>query len=780
MPESIDITPTPRVLRVLGEIPFQPWQCVAELVDNSLDAFAIARRDGYPISEPRIDVVWSDDRVAAQDRVLEVNDNGPGMSLLAMTNAAKAGYTSNDPYGTLGLFGMGFNIATARLGDRTVLISSCPTDTDWHGVKIDFDHLIRSQTFAAPVLHQPKERKGLSGTRVCVSSLKEGIRRTLAEKARDIRRTLEDVYAPILREGSVAIYVNGIVLKPRPYCLWAKSRFVSRAKASVHAQIEIDRDFGPALFDVERNQYIPGVKEAEYRDRLSRGEGLPDSIIERPRRLRGWIGIQRYADPNDFGIDVVRNGRKILIKSKSFFSWENPLNGENLLDYPVELGTTQGGRIVGELHVDYLIPTYQKNDFDRTEASWSETVLAIRGDGPILPKRREDFGYPAASEAPLAKLVNAYRRLDPGTKNLAAPSSLAREWANSFYAGDAAYQDDDKWWQAAIEADRERAELGAGTSPDVDQGTTSSDSPDDYAPPAASIVGAPAPQASTLTTQRITTSTLDELVRGSSLIESLSGDYFYGRTAPLKVRSHAIAEGVTIVREDEQQPCAFFQDADECDFFFNPRHPLLQHFPIAPRDLLTLYLAEKFKARDNLRDIGPVFSGIYQRKFADSRLERTTLQERAEKLIDDIRGKMQNLLVSRAPEVLSVIHEASGEVEETISRILSDPTLVESFQSRTPAGIRVLDHVPPRTLARLVNRFPEELLDGKLFRMPYLKIQLTEAKATERARAEACKRLLSYLEDAIGLSSGILSRADKDELGRTAYSLTFLERMIVE
>ena len=36
---TMDITPTPRILRTLGEIPFQTWQCIAELVDNSIDAF---------------------------------------------------------------------------------------------------------------------------------------------------------------------------------------------------------------------------------------------------------------------------------------------------------------------------------------------------------------------------------------------------------------------------------------------------------------------------------------------------------------------------------------------------------------------------------------------------------------------------------------------------------------------------------------------------------------------------------------------------------------------
>ena len=39
--EELDLTPDPRILEVLGEIPYQPWQCLAELVDNSFDESAL-------------------------------------------------------------------------------------------------------------------------------------------------------------------------------------------------------------------------------------------------------------------------------------------------------------------------------------------------------------------------------------------------------------------------------------------------------------------------------------------------------------------------------------------------------------------------------------------------------------------------------------------------------------------------------------------------------------------------------------------------------------------
>jgi hypothetical protein len=774
-PQTIDITPNPRILRVLGEIPFHPWQCIAELVDNSIDAFAKARREGRAIEDARIDITWSDDNVASDSRMLEVTDNGLGMGIDAIRNAVRAGYTSNDPTSSLGLFGMGFNIATARVGEITVLLSAQATSTEWQGVRIDLEELAKKHTFAVPVVSSAKTKPEESGTRVQISKLKEGMYKVLRDKGREIRRTLEDVYAPILREGRVKIYVNNVVLKPRPYCVWGASRSVIRDNESVPAWIELDHDLGNALFDTEKNQYLPGIMEADLRMKAENGEPLPSHIIERPRRLKGWLGIQRYADPQDFGVDFIRNGRKILRKDKHLFSWENPM-GDSIIEYPVELGTTQGGRIIGELHVDFLIPTYQKNDFDRTESAWYETVQIVHGEGPVLPRRRKEMAYTDKPTAPLARLMNAYRRMDPGTKNLSIRSALAKDWAKSFMKGDDDFVSDEKWWRAAIEADRQGAEASPA---EVDEGVQASDDPDTYSPSATTALPPIAPVVTPAAPAPPTTS-FNILVQNGHLVESLSGEFRYGRTAPLKVRTREVREG-NIEVDGNKVACTFFQDADECDFFYNPRHPLLAEFPLAGHDLLTLYLAERFKARDNLKDIASLFDAIYRLRFADFRLDRATLQERAEKLIDDIRQKMVQHLAADVSGVLQVVREASGEVEETMGRILGEPELMHAFQNSEPNAIEILNHVPTRTLSRIIDRYPQELFDDKVFKMPFLKLDVGgDPMATERMRNEAKKKLLSYLEDAISLTSGAMRSAKKDELGRAAYSLNFLEKLSVE
>lgn len=780
MLQTVDITPSPRILRTLGEIPFQPWQCIAELVDNSVDAFAEAARAGVDLSEKKITVTWSSDSVGAPARTIEIVDTGPGMGLSQLQNAAKAGYSSNDPINNLGLFGMGFNISTARLGENTRLLSATAESAEWTGIEIDFAALISSKSYAARVITEPKKTPSEHGTRVVVSMLKGETYVQLRDQEAAVRRQLENIYAPLLREIDVEIYLQGKMLSQRTHCVWGRSRYVSRDGRQVPAIIDIDRDLGSALFDIDRNMYLSRDEQERIREEFP-DEQYPQNIIVRQKRLKGWVGIQRYADPNDFGVDFIRNGRKILISNKDLFSWENPMTGTSKLEYPVELGTTVGGRIVGEVHVDYLLPTYQKNDFDRTDTSWVETVEALRGIGPMLPQDRKAMGYADANTSPVGLLANAYRRVDPGTKCLYVEKSIARTLLDGFRRGDPDYQNDDKWWQAAQEADRLNATRGAANAPVVDTGPTPSDNPDDYGPTpsagpvppvAPAVPAAPAP----------VTSSLDSLMLKSTQVASWSGPYAYGTTPPFQVKVWELGSD-RILRTGETVPCSFFQDGVECDFVYDPRHPFLAQFPVEPRQLLALYLSERFKARDRVTDIGDVFSALVQGKLQDVRVDRASLQEKAAAMFDRLREKLVEKLDGKKSLVLDCIHESSGEVEETVLSMLSNGPLVLKFQNKDDEGFAALRHAPFRTLLRLVDRFPEDLFDGKVFAAPYLSLTLADPQATDRARGESKDRIMSFLKDALwvlGQAGAVTAMRGKDELARCAHSINFLSREIVD
>jgi Histidine kinase-, DNA gyrase B-, and HSP90-like ATPase len=68
------------------------------------------------------------------DAQVWVTDNGRGMDLGRLNNALRAGWSEHLRYGQLGLFGTGFNIATARLGNVTTVRTTRAGDPEWISV----------------------------------------------------------------------------------------------------------------------------------------------------------------------------------------------------------------------------------------------------------------------------------------------------------------------------------------------------------------------------------------------------------------------------------------------------------------------------------------------------------------------------------------------------------------------------------------------------------------------------------------------------------------------
>ena len=786
---TLDITPTPRVLRTLGEIPFQTWQCVAELIDNSIDAFLSDKTAIPEEDERKIVVTWASDSVATDDRAIEVTDNACGMSIEQLQNAVRAGYSSNDPIGNLGLFGMGFNISTARLGEVTTIMTTRRGDSDWVGIKIDFQKLIDTRRFDAPIIHMAKSNPAEHGTKITISRLRHGILTELPNKENEIRQRLEAIYASLLNNQEIAIYVKGRQLRPRNHCVWSESRYVRYSDQNVSARMMIDRNLGDALFDLSRNCYLTADEAEQYYVDQQEGRDLPAHIIERGKRLTGWLGIQRYADPNDFGIDFIRNGRKILISDKSLFQYENPITGQKELQYPLELGTSVGGRIVGELHVDYLLPTYQKNDFDRSDNSWAQTVEAICGVGPFLPKSRKALGFSEQNPSPLCVLVNAFRRVDKGTKCLFAPNDVAKRYAAEFRKGIRDYLDDILWWKAAQEEDQKQSTGGARATTSVNTGETPSDDISAYisgtviSPPQVIVRGNPTddsqPSSLPVTTPQPVpspeTSKLDELIQRAISVSQLSGrNYKFGNTGSLNVRVYELSRG-SIFYRGEKKPCFFQSDGIDCDFVYDPSHPLLAQYPITAKMLLLQYLSEKLKARDSLPDLVSVYAELVETTMQEAKIDRQSLQDRASSAFDLLREKLAVALRDRAADVVNCVHESAGEVEETVTNLIqSNTALLTAFQSGIEEGYDAIDYVPPKTLYRLIERFPEDVFDGKVLQTPYITINLQDEKATLRARDESKDRALSFIKDALRVISGYSQRVQKNELARASLSVDFL------
>jgi hypothetical protein len=447
---KLDITPSPRVLRMLGEIDFKAWQCLCELVDNSIDAFVAKQGNTQIISDPRIEIRLSSNsfsNLKATDS-LEVRDNGKGMTLEDLQWSIKAGFTANNPVEKMGLFGMGFNIATARLGNRTEVITATEDSEHLLKVTIDFQELEKTGHFQAPLEIVPKDPSDIKwhGTVVKITKLRVNHLQTLFKK-KTVLEKLGKIYGRILISRQITLIYLGGPCRPFKHCIWSAQRNGQNKDGPVPAIIEINH-----LFDTKRYCPTCWVWVSDVEPSCSACNNS-NSLVKRERRVKGWIGIQRYFDDTHYGIDLIRNGRVIRELDKTFFYWDNPTSSEPELEYPID-GHERKGRIVGELEIDFVKVTHQKDAFDTSSSDWRDVVRLVRGDGPIRPQIAKENGY-SENTSPLARLFSAFRTAKGGIRNLVPQrgngsamitDAVIDELVLKYNQGEHEYQSDEKWW----------------------------------------------------------------------------------------------------------------------------------------------------------------------------------------------------------------------------------------------------------------------------------------------------------------------------------------------
>ena len=112
--------------------------------------------------------------------------------------------------------------------------------------------------------------------------------------------------------------------------------------------------------------------------------------------------------------------------------------------------------------------------------------------------------------------------------------------------------------------------------------------------------------------------------------------------------------------------------------------------------------------------------------------------------------------------------------------MLSEPELLTAFNERSPESIGVIQYIPMRTIIRLVDRFPDELLDGKLFKSQYnLLPNIGNSEANDRLKIEAKERVISLLKDALMVQNEQSARLSKNEMTKCAWSIAILQGELV-
>ncbi|MFD9819906.1 ATP-binding protein [Streptomyces violascens] len=770
---SINVMPHPRILGVLGDIEFSHWQCLAELADNAFDEF---REAGSGVDTPTVSISLPTANSHRSTAEITVRDNGRGMSLEAVSNAISAGWTSNSRHGALGLFGMGFNISTARLGRHTTVRTSQAGDPDWIEVVLDLPRLAESSEYEAPYRRVPKSDLAEHGTTVTISDLKSDqydvLKRPNTHKV--IRQKLGEVYSYLLAEKGFLLTVNNQAVVPRLPCVWDKSRTVTRQGVTIHAVQHIDQPLSEKKACSACGYWSSADAEV--------CEECESPRIElRERRIRGWIGIQRYVHKSDYGIDFLRNGRKILVKDKRVFEWrdEDELS-EPETEYPID-DKTPMGRIVGEIHCDHVTPNYQKTAFEFETHEWRQVIRAVRGNSPLRPKIAKSLGLPE-NQSPLALLYTGFRRRDPGLNYLIpgdgniALHEKAREWAERFRAGDPQYQTDEIWYQAAYQHDHpvgpepstDDTEILPGVGIDsifnpepLESGSGSESNP--TAP--AALVPDPAPPSLEETLDARLARYRDH---GTHVVD-LCGDYMLRELGSVTLEAWAV-RGQRLLDEDREVPVfAKMLRAPKVEVFIDTEHPLFREHGSDIRDLALVELAEHMRVRADRTDL-PLTEVVGKLKDGSSspRLTPAAMADEAEHLLEQVRSAMAAVVAEDAAmhwEQLAEGERLAAQRRfalEAASTSWDDAIAKGDFIRYAPAG----------AVIRVLQGAPEAFLDGCVFMRSYGSLQ------DASARELALDRLISPLRD-LALLEEHRPRLDPDELARFRASCRLISRDLV-
>jgi hypothetical protein len=672
------------------------------------------------------------------------------------------------------MFGMGFNIATARLGTVTTVWTASPSDGEWHGLRIDFDELRRQAHFRTPHLTRPKASAGEHGTEVTIERLKPEQRTWLAKPANlaQMRQALGEAYGSMLRSNgapiSFALSLNGRRVPARSHCAWDESRVVQTARwGAIPAVIPIDRRLPNRLFCQACWQWLAAGES------LCPACGASANVVQRDRHVHGWIGLQRYLSTSEFGIDFIRNGRKIELANKELFEWREDSAPER--EYPID-DPRNRGRFVGEIHLDHCRVTYTKDRFDRTDPAWEEMVRIVRGDGPLRPEKAASAGF-GPNDSPLFRLFQAFRRSSPQNARVAGgwakvlvvkDNDRAEEMARRFHKSEPDYLTDAKWWELVEEEDNTL--LGPQPAP------ASARAGGAQRPPLPGFGGTAAPTPPSPPQLR-------PVPPPRTAIPSLSREYRHDRTnIRWALKAYEVRPDDSVLGGAEVPWRMIRQPTGEEEFFVNPSHGVFRSSTMTTLDALLAQLAwaavDFARAQATPPSFATTLADLRESYAGLHRLDAADLKGQADLVFTAIAKAWARGL---SPEDAAALFAADFTQQEQESIYAKMAIRGVTNPQEVIARGRYLEFAPPRLVVEFALKHPELFFDGRCWDDAYAELEYPREAATDEARSRVLRYYEALLLDGLWLMEqevGDLMLAPKERLIRAAYAVELLEPVV--
>lgn len=782
---NVNLTPDPRILATIAQNPMKPLDALSELIDNSLDGFAAAEELGYNIANPTVDIrVPSIADVERGIGILTVTDNGIGLTEQQAVSAVTAGFSGQDnPIDRLGLFGMGFNISTAKLGKTTKFKTNQRLERKAYSITIDIDNMTKSRSFEAP-MDYPDYQDELAGTTVEIMDWwphghqNYGFIQELAKynKAK-LKIQLGRRYSTLIEKGYV-IKVNGDECPVYKHCAWSDERYVTHQKyGKIPAKIYIDEDLGQEIRCKKCWVLLDDIDTQECPHCHTQS---PSRVLN--KKIKGWIGIQRFDDQSKYGIDLLRNGRVIRDSEKDAFFTFRSEDGEEIKDYPID---SQYGRIIGSIEINHVPVNYLKTDFDRTSTYWQEVINYLRGTTSLQPTLAD-----GKNTSPVFRLFQGYRKVrDAGTKDLYMgyfniqsnkPSRVSRETEREFYKKflnnepGYGYEDDTEWYKLVVDAERRPVEdmkecpnghenpieverclicshlfkskrcINEDCGKDIAQstlkceycGSIQAEGEDDYwkcnicnhknSPDVSDClkcgnsIGSRDPFSE------------EVLIENSSESDELSLNQLIqlpgATTDRIDVKVYLTKPEFNLTRSGVRVPIIVkYGPGGKMNMFVDQSHPAYMQYRDRHEDYIAMELA-LFIKNENTRQsdstnketwsLSNLYFTIHDQAYRDrTRLDHNQLVTNIGRFFNDIRDRLPHLLGDIREDVLNSLDDKEKEI------IFTQASAAGQEPSTLFSGVRFMSYMSDDGIVRLIEQYPENFFDNKLWTSKYHQIE---------------------------------------------------------
>ena len=206
--EKFSINPGTGMIDVIGHSGYDFNFAIADLVDNCLSA-----------SATKILIYFDLDN---ENPFLYIKDNGVGMSLNKMKEAAVIGFKGIDEYredDDLGRYSTGLKSATRSFCD-SIIITSKEKCSPVNTIKIDYEYIVFNKKWEAFVLDNSPVENELDDTGTIIycekiNFLKAGFNKnTIYEKIEFLEKSLSHIFGKFLLSNHIAIYIQVKNSKP--------------------------------------------------------------------------------------------------------------------------------------------------------------------------------------------------------------------------------------------------------------------------------------------------------------------------------------------------------------------------------------------------------------------------------------------------------------------------------------------------------------------------------------------------------------------------------------